>query len=91
MIYVLKYDAEIILEIVGDGVLRPGLESLAAQIGVERSVRFLGRLADEDLKNAYARASVFAMPSSKEGFGIVYLEAWQFGLPDYLQQIRGLM
>jgi glycosyltransferase involved in cell wall biosynthesis len=21
------------------------------------------------------------MPSSKEGFGIVYLEAWQFGLP----------
>lgn len=81
MIYVLKYDSEIILEIVGDGVLRPGLESLAAQIGVARSVRFLGRLADEDLKNAYARASVFAMPSSKEGFGIVYLEAWQFGLP----------
>ena len=81
MIYVLKYDAEIILEIVGDGVLRSGLESLAAQIGVERSVRFLGRLADEDLKNAYARASVFAMPSSKEGFGIVYLEAWQFGVP----------
>lgn len=81
MKYISKYDSEIILEIVGDGILRPGLESLASRIGVERGVRFLGRLADDALKDAYARATVFALPSSKEGFGIVYLEAWQFGLP----------
>jgi len=81
MIYILKYNSEIILEIVGDGVLRSELESLAVRIGVQRSVRFLGRLADEALRDTYARATIFALPSSKEGFGIVYLEAWQFGLP----------
>ncbi|HET6374740.1 MAG TPA: glycosyltransferase family 4 protein, partial [Methylocella sp.] len=67
--------------IVGDGVLRPELQSLAAELGVADIVKFLGRLTDSELDAAYARASVFAMPSSKEGFGIVYLEAWQRGLP----------
>lgn len=33
------------------------------------------------LETAYAKATVFALPSSKEGFGIVYLEAWQHRLP----------
>jgi glycosyltransferase involved in cell wall biosynthesis len=69
------------LEIVGDGELRPGLERLTTQLGVESHVSFLGRVDDADLANAYARASVFALPSSKEGFGIVYLEAWQRELP----------
>lgn len=81
MVYVSKNETDAILEIVGDGVLRPELEQLAARLGVERCVRFLGRLQDEQLREAYARATVFALPSSKEGFGIVYLEAWQFGLP----------
>jgi phosphatidylinositol alpha-1,6-mannosyltransferase len=81
MVYVSKNETDAVLEIVGDGVLRPELEQLAARIGVERCVRFLGRLQDEQLREAYARATVFALPSSKEGFGIVYLEAWQFGLP----------
>lgn len=79
--YISKYDPDVILEVVGDGVLRPGLESLASHIGVTHCIRFHGRLGDEALKDAYARAAVFALPSSKEGFGIVYLEAWQFGLP----------
>lgn len=68
-------------EIAGDGVLRPELQSLAAELGVAEIVKFLGRLTESELDAAYARASVFAMPSSKEGFGIVYLEAWQRGLP----------
>jgi len=73
--------SDVILEIVGDGVLRAQLEGLALEIGVRDNVKFLGHINDEELKAAYARAAVFAMPSSKEGFGIVYLEAWQFGLP----------
>ena len=81
MVYILKDEPEAMLEVAGDGILRSGLESLAARLGVERRVRFLGRLDDVALHDAYARACVFALPSSKEGFGIVYLEAWQFGLP----------
>jgi glycosyltransferase involved in cell wall biosynthesis len=69
------------LEIIGDGLLRSALERLAKHLGVESRVSFLGRVDDVDLANAYARASVFALASSKEGFGIVYLEAWQRQLP----------
>ncbi|VFU09454.1 glycosyltransferase family 4 protein [Methylocella tundrae] len=68
-------------EIVGDGTLRPELEAMARGLGLDDNVTFHGRLDDQDLQKAYARASVFAMPSNKEGFGIVYLEAWQHGLP----------
>lgn len=68
-------------EIVGDGALRPELEALAKDLGVGDTVRFLGWVGDAELHASYARATVFAIPSSKEGFGIVYLEAWQHGLP----------
>lgn len=67
--------------IVGDGVLRPALERLAVTLGIADRVTFAGRLSDADLAVAYDRARVFALPSAKEGFGIVYLEAWQHGLP----------
>lgn len=68
-------------EVAGDGPLRPELETLARDLGAADAVTFLGRLTDAELDAAYGRAAVFAMPSSKEGFGIVYLEAWQHGLP----------
>jgi phosphatidylinositol alpha-1,6-mannosyltransferase len=68
-------------EIAGDGALRPELETLASDLGAADRVKFLGLITDAELDAAYARATVFALPSSKEGFGIVYLEAWQRGLP----------
>jgi phosphatidylinositol alpha-1,6-mannosyltransferase len=68
-------------EIIGEGVLRPELEALARTLRVDDIVSFLGRVDDAGVAAAYARANVFALPSSKEGFGIVYLEAWQHGLP----------
>ncbi|WP_026606124.1 glycosyltransferase family 4 protein [Methylocapsa acidiphila] len=68
-------------EIVGEGALRPELEALARELQVDDIVKFRGRVGEAELRAAYARATVFAMPSSKEGFGIVFLEAWQWGLP----------
>lgn len=68
-------------DIVGDGALRPELEELAKALGVDDVVKFLGRVDEKELDAAYARAAVFALLSSKEGFGIVFLEAWQRGLP----------
>jgi len=68
-------------EIVGDGDLRPELEALARELKIDHQIHFLGRLSDTELASAYERASVFIMPSTKEGFGIVYLEAWQHGVP----------
>lgn len=69
------------LAIIGDGALRAELEALAGTLGVVGNVDFLGFVSDEELSRAYDEAAVFALPSSKEGFGIVYLEAWLRGLP----------
>lgn len=66
---------------VGDGVLRPELEALAETLGIGERVTFAGRVSDEELSAAYARATAFVLPSEKEGFGIVFLEAWQRYLP----------
>ncbi len=69
------------LTIVGDGPLRPELEALARELGLDGRVRFAGRVSDAELRRLYLGARVFVLPSSKEGFGIVYLEAWAHGLP----------
>ena len=76
--------------IVGDGDDRARLESKAAQLGVGESVKFLGSLTGEALRDCYARCDVFAMPaisepfaspSRGEGFGLVYIEAMAHGKP----------
>lgn len=67
--------------IVGDGDARPGLEAYAAAKGVGGAVHFLGRLSDADVLQFYRSSDVFVMPSTKEGFGIVFVEAAATGLP----------
>ena len=67
--------------IAGDGDDRPRLESLVAELGVERFVTFAGFVPDEDIEDLYKLADVFVMPSTGEGFGIVYLEAMACGCP----------
>lgn len=68
-------------EIVGDGDDRPRLEGLARTLGVEDKVIFRGRVSVSELTTAYNRSRFFVMPSAKEGFGIVFLEAALFGKP----------
>jgi phosphatidylinositol alpha-1,6-mannosyltransferase len=63
----------------GDDVER--LRARARENGVGEAVRFLGRIPDAKLGSLYRRASVFAMPSRQEGFGLVYAEAMWHGLP----------
>ncbi|UQA62389.1 glycosyltransferase family 4 protein [Polyangium aurulentum] len=71
------------LDVVGDGNARRALEVQAERLGLVGSgaVRFWGRVSDAELRARYEAASVFAMPSRGEGFGLVYLEAMAFGLP----------
>ncbi len=69
----LRYD------VVGDGDDRPRLEALARELGVSEHARFRGRLFPDELAAAYRDCTLFVMPSSHEGFGIVFLEAALFG------------
>ena len=67
--------------IAGDGDDRPRLEKLVAELGVERLVTFAGLVPDEIVEDLYNLADLFVMPSTGEGFGIVYLEAMACGCP----------
>ncbi len=67
--------------IAGIGEDRPRLEGLAMRLGVSDQVRFLGKVPDEDLPDLYRAADLFVLPSTGEGFGIVYLESMACGTP----------
>jgi phosphatidyl-myo-inositol dimannoside synthase len=67
--------------VVGTGSDLPRLRALAVERGVADRVTFAGRVADGDLAHYYAHCDVFALPSWKEGFGIVFLEAMQSAQP----------
>ena len=78
---VLLKHPETIYVIVGDGDDRPRLEALAAEVGVTEKVRFVGQVKPEELPDHFRLADVFVMPSTGEGFGIVFLEAMATGIP----------
>lgn len=69
------------LRLVGKGDDLPRLTALADRLGVAGSVDFLGPISDEALRAEYAVCDLFALPSRKEGFGLVYLEAMTYGKP----------
>ena len=67
--------------VAGDGDDRARLERRARELVPDpAAVRFLGFVPDEDLLDLYRLADLYVMPSTQEGFGIVYLEAAACGL-----------
>jgi glycosyltransferase involved in cell wall biosynthesis len=71
------------LEVVGpdtDGLLDQ-YRMLVSTLGLGESVAFRGQLLGEDKSSAFANATVFALPSENESFGIAVAEALSAGLP----------
>jgi phosphatidylinositol alpha-1,6-mannosyltransferase len=81
MPFLLERFPELIYNIVGDGDGRSQMEDVARQEGVEHAVKFHGSVSDTELKKHYREATLFVMPSRREGFGFVFLEAMAHGLP----------
>jgi teichuronic acid biosynthesis glycosyltransferase TuaC len=71
--------AAIRLEMVGEGLERTRLEALARELHIADRVRFLGRLSRADVGRLLRNCLLFALPSSYEGLGCVYLEAMSSG------------
>jgi glycosyltransferase involved in cell wall biosynthesis len=57
------------------------LRDLASRLGISARVRFKGVVAPDALAACYARASVFALATRYEGYGMVFAEAMVHGLP----------
>ena len=78
---VLRTAPDTFLVLVGDGADRPRLEQLARDAGVSGRTRFLHDLTKDQLFSCYSFCTLFALPSSGEGFGLVFLEAMAHGKP----------
>jgi glycosyltransferase involved in cell wall biosynthesis len=66
---------------VGAGDDRPRLEQLATRLGVAADVDFLGAIDGAARDNEYAACHAFVLPSTREGFGLVFLEAMLHARP----------
>src|SRR5262249_31760600 len=75
------------LDLVGDGPAEAEIRTLAAELGIEHRVRFLGRR--NDVAAVLARAQVFALCSRSEGFPLSTLEAMRAGLPVVVSNVGG--
>ena len=69
------------LAVVGSGDDLARHEQLARELGVSNRVRFFTGLSRAQIAACYSRCVVFALPSTGEGFGFVFLEAMAFGKP----------
>ncbi len=69
------------LEIIGDGPRRTAWTALAAALGVADRVWFRGFVTEEELREAYARAAVFCIPSIAELQSLATLEAMASSTP----------
>lgn len=82
MKFLSKDHPDLSLAVIGEGPERKNLEKLVEELHIQENVRFVGRVEKDDDVYAHMHASkVLVLPSTREGFGIVVLEANACGLP----------
>lgn len=69
------------LYLIGDGSLRNCLESKVKEYDLEKNIVFTGFINKNELSKYYLNSSLFVMTSFTESFGLVLLEAQNYGVP----------
>jgi glycosyltransferase involved in cell wall biosynthesis len=82
--------AEVSLDICGQGDDRPRLEALAAELGLGDTVRFRGFVSEDEKRRLLRQAWAVVFPSPKEGWGITNVEAAACGTPALASDSPGL-
>ncbi len=87
-----KYlDDNYVILIGGEGELKEELLKLIKKEGLDKKVKLVGKIKDEDLGSYYYASDLFVLPSIEktEAFGIVQIEAMNFGKPVIATKIKG--
>lgn len=71
----------IMCHIIGDGPERERLTGLVSDHGLGENVRFFGFMDYNDVIAHIKSSRVLVLPSSREGFGMVVIEAYTCGVP----------
>jgi glycosyltransferase involved in cell wall biosynthesis len=77
------------LLVAGDGPSASAMLEMAEQLGIADNVEMLGHVSGPDLARCYEEADAFVLPSYREGFPTVLLEAMSAGLPIVTTALRG--
>lgn len=72
------------------GWLADSYIQIAEDLEISEDVKFLGYVEGDDLRKLFKGASLFAMPSLYEGFGVTVLEAMASGLPCLVSNLAPL-
>lgn len=64
-----------------DDAEKKRLDDIIEIDSLDKDVVFTGYIPDEELAAHFSLADIYVMPSKKEGFGIVFIEAMYYGLP----------
>jgi phosphatidyl-myo-inositol dimannoside synthase len=57
------------------------VDTLINKLEIQNIIVMPGFIPDEELEDHFAMSDMYVMPSRKEGFGIVFIEAMYYGLP----------
>jgi hypothetical protein len=78
------------VDIVGDGPERSRLQGLAADLGLQSTVRFHGRVSAEVRDDLLSRAWLTTSTSAAEGWGCTVIEAASWGVPCLALRVPGV-
>jgi len=81
-------DPDLVCAVAGDGPERAALTTLAAELSLGDTVRFLGRRSD--VGDLLAACDLFVLPSRAEGLGVAALEALGAARPVVASRVGGL-
>jgi glycosyltransferase involved in cell wall biosynthesis len=85
---VIKSNLDSYFVVVGDGVERKSLESLARELGIENRVYFCG--FRDDPMNIFQSLDLYVLPSLSEGIPLAMLEAMSTGVPVVATSVGGI-
>ncbi len=78
-----RIDADARLLVAGTGPMAREWQALAANLGLEQRIRWLGEVSDGELPALYRSADLYVLPAGhrSEAFGLAMVEAMASGLP----------
>ncbi len=81
---------DVAMTVVGDGPSREELHARAARLGLAGRVDWLGAVGQDEIRDLYASADVFCLPSFAEGVPVVLMEAMAMEVAVVATRIAGI-
>ena len=72
-----------------DKLEKQAIDTRLKELGIEALIKFTGFIPEEQLAKYFNLADIYIMPSKKEGFGIVFIEAMYYGKPVIAGNVDG--